>query len=127
MIIEILQHLQTTYGLLTANDLETNCNKLMALWNPDEPLTNIWKHIKIIRTVAITGNEARWIMLPPNLRSWHSKRLEYMTMPSQFGMTSQTLSKLGIFSLPILTNKKNSISKSLPQKPLGVMAPTKPL
>jgi hypothetical protein len=28
MIIEILQHLQTTYDLLTANDLETNCKKM---------------------------------------------------------------------------------------------------
>jgi hypothetical protein len=56
-IIKILQHLGTTYGLLTANDLETNHNKLTEPWNPDEPFENIWKHIKIIRAVAIAGNE----------------------------------------------------------------------
>jgi hypothetical protein len=56
-IIEILQHLRTTYGTLTANDLETNRNKLTEPWNPDEPFENIWKRIKIIRAVAIAGNE----------------------------------------------------------------------
>jgi hypothetical protein len=57
-IIEILQHLRTTYGLLTANDLEVNRNQLTEPWNPDEPFENIWKQIKIIRAVAIAGNEA---------------------------------------------------------------------
>jgi hypothetical protein len=40
-IIQFLQHLRRTYGLLTANDLETNRNKMTEPWNPNEPFENI--------------------------------------------------------------------------------------
>jgi hypothetical protein len=57
LIPAIINHLTTTYGTLTASDLEINRDKLTEAWNPDDPIENLWKNIKIIRAVATQGAE----------------------------------------------------------------------
>jgi hypothetical protein len=57
-ITQLITHLGTTNGQLNTNDLEANRQKLTDQWNPDEPFKNIWKHIRIICTVATAGGEA---------------------------------------------------------------------
>ena len=47
----------TTYGTLTASDLERNRDKLTKAWNPDNPIKNLWKNIKIIQAIATQGTE----------------------------------------------------------------------
>jgi hypothetical protein len=54
----ILTHLTTTYGQLTAADLENNRSKLTEQWNPDEPIEDLWKRIRVIRSVATAGGTA---------------------------------------------------------------------
>ena len=53
----IIAHLTTTYGTLTASDLESNQDKLTEAWNPDDPIENLWKNIKIVRAIATQGGE----------------------------------------------------------------------
>jgi hypothetical protein len=53
----IITHLTTTYGTLTASDLEINRDKLTEAWNPDDPIENLWKNIKIVRAIATQGGE----------------------------------------------------------------------
>jgi hypothetical protein len=57
LIPAIIQHLTTTYGTLTASDLEINRDRLTEAWNPDEPIENLWKTIKIVRAIAMQGAE----------------------------------------------------------------------
>jgi hypothetical protein len=57
LIPVIITHLSTTYGTLTASDLENNRNKLTEAWNPDDPIENLWKNIKIVRAIAAQGGE----------------------------------------------------------------------
>jgi hypothetical protein len=51
----ILEHLTTTYGQLTAANLENYRAKLTEQWNPDDPLENLWKRICAIRGDGITN------------------------------------------------------------------------
>lgn len=53
----MLAHLQTRYGTLTPEAVETNRNALSTPWNPDEPIETLWKRIAEIRRVAAAGNE----------------------------------------------------------------------
>jgi hypothetical protein len=53
----IITHLTTTYGTLTASDLKINRDKLTEAWNPDDPIENLWKNIKIVRAIATQGGE----------------------------------------------------------------------
>jgi len=50
--------LETTYATLSADNLELNRMRLAdILWNPDNPLENLWIRIKHLRAVAIAGGE----------------------------------------------------------------------
>jgi hypothetical protein len=62
-IPNIHEHLTTTYGQLTAADLESNRAKLTEQWNPDDPLENLWKRTRVIRSVAIATAS---LMAPPS-------------------------------------------------------------
>jgi hypothetical protein len=53
----IITHLTTTYGTLSASDLKINRDKLTEAWNPDDPIENLWKNIKIIRAIATQGGK----------------------------------------------------------------------
>jgi hypothetical protein len=57
LIPAIITHLTATYGTLTASDLETNRDKLTEAWNPDDPMENLWKNIKVVRAIATQGGE----------------------------------------------------------------------
>jgi hypothetical protein len=43
---ELLAHLTTTYGTITATDLVNNKATLKAPWNPDEPITTLWNRVR---------------------------------------------------------------------------------
>jgi hypothetical protein len=49
-IPNIITHLTTMYGQLTAADLENNRAKLTEQWNPDDPIEDLWKRIRVIRS-----------------------------------------------------------------------------
>jgi hypothetical protein len=55
--LEILQHLRTTYGTVTPDDLKTNLKNLTRQWNPDQPLTDLWSQIKICQDFAAPSAE----------------------------------------------------------------------
>jgi hypothetical protein len=57
-IPNIITHLTATYGQLTAADLESNRAKLTEQWNPDDPIEDLWKRIRVIRSVATAGDNA---------------------------------------------------------------------
>jgi hypothetical protein len=57
LIPAIIHHLTTTYGTLTASDLEINRDHLTKARNPGEPIENLWKTIKIVRAIATQGAE----------------------------------------------------------------------
>jgi hypothetical protein len=49
----MLAHLRTTYGVVTAEDLEKNRTGLSAEWNPDWwPLKDLWVHIRTAQEFA---------------------------------------------------------------------------
>ena len=56
-IIQLLNHLQTSYALLTDDDLEQNRQRLAEPWTPDEPFENLWVKIKHLRSIATAGGE----------------------------------------------------------------------
>ena len=50
--LAILTHLDTTYGTVTADDLNDNMNRLNAEWNPMQPLEDLWHQILEARRYA---------------------------------------------------------------------------
>jgi hypothetical protein len=48
----MLVHLQDTYGQVTPDDLEENCKRLSANWNPDDPIEDVWIRISECETFA---------------------------------------------------------------------------
>jgi hypothetical protein len=84
-IPNLLSHLDTTYGQLNAADLETNRSKLIEqCWNPDDPLENLWKRIRIIRSVATAGGST-------------------ITDGSTIKLTLESLLKAGVYDHAITT------------------------
>jgi hypothetical protein len=57
-IVQMLTHLLTHYTTLTADDLETNRDKLALAWNPDRPIKELWLHIKNVKAIASAGGKA---------------------------------------------------------------------
>jgi hypothetical protein len=51
----IIAHLTTHYGQLNAANLKLNRARLTEQWSPDEPLEDLWKRIRVIRSVATAG------------------------------------------------------------------------
>lgn len=83
-IPDLLAHISTTYGQLTAADLETNRSKLTEQWNPDDPIENLWKRIRVIRSVATAGGSA-------------------ITDGSTIELTLESLQKAGVYDHAITT------------------------
>ena len=54
---DILDHLKTTYGKLTPDDVENNRNTLTAEWNPDDPIEDLWKRITDAKRFATRAGE----------------------------------------------------------------------
>jgi len=52
---QMLDHLQSRYGVLTPEELENNRSALSHPWNPEAPLEQLWATINNIRRVAIAG------------------------------------------------------------------------
>jgi hypothetical protein len=50
--LEILHHLDTTYGTVTADNLDDNLKRLHAQWSPDQPIEDLWNQIKQCRKYA---------------------------------------------------------------------------
>jgi hypothetical protein len=52
--LAMLQHLQATYGQVRPDDLENNRTLLSAVWNPDDPIKEIWIRIRACQAFAAT-------------------------------------------------------------------------
>ena len=50
--LAILQHLDTNYGTVTADDLDENMKRLTAEWNPMQPIEDLWNQINEARRFA---------------------------------------------------------------------------
>lgn len=50
--LELLNHLDETYGTVTPDDLAQNMEDLEKPWNGDEPLENLWNRVRQCRTYA---------------------------------------------------------------------------
>jgi hypothetical protein len=57
-IPDIRAHLTTQDGQLNAANLKLNRTRLTEQWSPDEPLEDLWKRTRIIRSVAVAGGNA---------------------------------------------------------------------
>jgi len=48
----LLQHLDTTYGTITTDDLDRNLEELNREWGTDQPIEDLWKQIRKCRVFA---------------------------------------------------------------------------
>lgn len=55
--LQLLQHLQDTYGTVTDVDLDRNREALCAPWAPDDNIEALWQRIDTCQRLATTGNE----------------------------------------------------------------------
>ena len=53
----MLEHLYTTYGTLTHDDLEANRKKLSEPWNVDNPIEDLWAAVEEIKRIAAGAQE----------------------------------------------------------------------
>jgi hypothetical protein len=53
--VTMLNHLMTTYGVITPQELSDNRAKLATSWNPDAPIEDLWRHVENTRRVATAG------------------------------------------------------------------------
>ena len=53
--LAMLTHLQTKYGTMTPEELETNRAALLEPWNFDDPIEDLWKKLENIKRVADLG------------------------------------------------------------------------
>ena len=51
--VAMLNHLKSTYGQVSADDIEINRNLLSAEWSPDDPIENAWLRIRECQTFAL--------------------------------------------------------------------------
>ena len=52
--LQLLQHLDTTYGTITADDLDRNLEDLHRTWNTDQPIEDLWKQLRASMLFAST-------------------------------------------------------------------------
>lgn len=51
-VLQMLAHLDSTYGAVTSDDLRSNMKDLERAWNADQPLEDLWSQIKRCMTFA---------------------------------------------------------------------------
>ena len=54
----LLEHLATTYGTMTGQEIESNRKSLSNTWDPTTPIESLWAHIRDIHSVATRANQA---------------------------------------------------------------------
>jgi len=55
--LQIIQHLQITYGTATAHDKERNRDSLSLPWLPDVPIEHLWQRIAEVQSRGITYDD----------------------------------------------------------------------
>jgi hypothetical protein len=55
--LQILTHLDTTYGRVTNQDLAHNLEQMNKQWDPSAPLEDLWTQIQVARNYAATTSE----------------------------------------------------------------------
>ena len=53
----MLAHLFSAYGKIKPDDLDTNCEALIAPWTPESSLETLWARIRECQEIATDGNE----------------------------------------------------------------------
>jgi hypothetical protein len=82
----IITHLTTTYGTLTASDLETNRDKSTEAWNPGDPIKNLWKKSRSSEPLPLKAVSQSLMEPPSNSRSSH---WEKSTLPRHRNLVRQ--------------------------------------
>jgi hypothetical protein len=49
---QMLEHLKATYGIIAADDVENNRNRLSNDWSPDDPIEDLWCRITTCQAFA---------------------------------------------------------------------------
>ena len=88
MPITMLNRWMDTYGQVTPDDVEKNCNLLSAEWNPNNPTENFWLHIpecqafarpiepitnSAVLRLALTAVFERTGVFPSAVKKWRNK------------------------------------------------------
>jgi hypothetical protein len=105
---EMMEYLHATYGQVTQEDIEANCNLLSSTWSPDDPITDIWLHICICQSYALAAGEpiSNSAAIPLTLGIF--KKPEFSALPSISGRTNLWLTKpCPISKLTLILKKKN--------------------
>jgi hypothetical protein len=55
--LQLMEHLWTTYGTITSDDLTTNYDRMTAPWNPPTPIENLFDQLKLGQEYAGEGGE----------------------------------------------------------------------
>jgi hypothetical protein len=55
---ELLDHLKSTYGVVTGREIVANRKKLDNVWDAKTPITELWERISDIRELAAYANAA---------------------------------------------------------------------
>ena len=56
-VIDMINHLSTTYGTLTCSDFEKNWASISSLWTPNEPIELLWERLREVCCIATAGND----------------------------------------------------------------------
>jgi hypothetical protein len=55
--LQVLQHLQDTYGVMTAADRDANLARMVAPWSPPQPIESLFKQLDDGQRLAVMANE----------------------------------------------------------------------
>jgi hypothetical protein len=56
-VLTILPHLKATYATMEPEEIENNCARLTATWNPEDPIEELWQRIQEIQRFAAAAHE----------------------------------------------------------------------
>lgn len=91
---ELLAHLTTTYGTVTANDLFINKEVLQAPWNPSDPINSLWDRIRTCQDFARNTmeplTEAMIILLATKAISASGVMAQYLNEWNRFDPARKT-------------------------------------
>jgi len=84
--LQLLNHLDSTYGTVTPDDLARNFDRLTAPWSANAPIEELWDQIRIARTIA--------------------EGLDTITEPTAIRAATKILEDTGVFTQALLDWRK---------------------
>jgi len=93
-VLQLLEHLDTSYGVVTAHELQQNLHDLQRQWTSAQPLADLWKQIRTCQAFAedfapitdeyavlvATENLEKTGLFTDALKDWHKRDLADQTL-----------------------------------------------